>query len=597
MGDRLTAAESRVPSPKSQVPSQIRIPDTGYLFLPATGHRLGRRLSPMTIRDLADSYWDLRHSHDHLWSLWAGDLTYLEQWQDFSAEGVAAYQAELLAFAPRANAAQPMSTAEKATARTIAHTAADMAAQLEWGAMLNAPNPEVGVLPALMAHLPRQPLVSADDGERYLAKLGSLPTFIEQLREALIEGAHIGVTPINTHIVGMVGKLDAYLGSPIGSDPFLRQAPPAAGFPGWRDRLMGAVSDVVRPALASYRETLATVTLPAARDDDKPGLTHLAGGDALYARRVIGATTPEHSPDSVHQIGLEQVAKLADEYRSVAGPVLGMNDLAAIFERLRSDPDLHYSDAAVLVADAVAALARATSAATDWFGRLPTGSCEVEATDVGALADYSSPAGDRPGRFFFNAADPARWGTFEIEATTFHEGVPGHHLQFALAAETEGLHPLHSQLYLPGYNEGWGLYTERLADEMGLYSSEIDRIGMLAADSMRACRLVIDTGLHALGWSRERAIAYMVENSPKTRSQCEGEIDRYIADPGQALGYMIGRLEIEDIRRDAEESLGSDFDIRAFHDVCLGQGTVSLDGLRGLVEAWTAGPPAGLGAN
>lgn len=546
-------------------------------------------------RDLADSYWDLRHSHDHIWNLWAGDLTYLEEWQDFSAAGVAAYQSELLAFATLADTTTPTSAQDEATARTIAHTAVDMAAQLEWGAMLNAPNPEVGILATLLAHLPRQPLVTADDGERYLVKLTAMPTLVGHLEEALGDGAGSGITPIRTHVQAMIERLDAYLASPIDSDPLLGQGPPTAGFAGWRDRLTHVVSEVVRPALGSYRTTLATVTLPAAREDSKPGLTHLDGGAALYARRVIGATTPAHHPDLVHHIGLEQVAKLADEYLAVAGPVLGLHDLPTIFDRLRSDPDLHYSDASVLVADAVAALARATSAAKDWFGRLPSGPCEVEATDVGALAYYSSPSGDRPGRFFFNAADPSRWGTFEVEATTFHEGVPGHHLQFALANETEGLHPLHSQLYLPGYNEGWGLYTERLADEMGLYSSEINRIGMLAADSMRACRLVVDTGLHALGWSRDRAITYMVDNSPKTRSQCEGEIDRYIADPGQALGYMIGRLEIEDIRRDAEEALGSNFDIKAFHDVCLGQGTVSLDGLRGLVEAWTTGITDGFG--
>ncbi len=539
-----------------------------------------------SVHDLADDYWGLRHSHDHLWALWAGDLTHLEEWQDFSAEGVASYQQALVDFAARATATAASSSAELATTRTVADTAQDMAAQLEWGAMLNAPNPEVGVLVALFAHLPRQPLVTASDGERYLTKLAKLPMLVAQLQDALIDGAAIGVVPIRTHVSAMISRLDGYLASPIDRDPILGQAEPADGFEGWRDRLTVTVESSVRPAIASYRTMLDTVTLPAARNDDQPGLTHLPEGDALYARRVRGSTTNAYTAEQVHRIGLEQVEKLADEYRSIAGPVLGLNDLPAIFDRLRSDPDLHYSDADVLVADAQAALARATAAAKDWFATLPVAACEVESTDVGALAYYSSPAGDRPGRFFFNAADPSRWGTFEVEATTFHEGVPGHHLQFALAAEIDGLHALHSQLYLPGYNEGWGLYTERLADEMGLYSSELDRIGMLAADSMRACRLVVDTGLHALGWSRERAITYMVDNSPKTRSQCEGEIDRYIADPGQALGYMIGRLEIEAMRAAAEQALRDDFDIKAFHDVCLGQGTVSLDGLQGLVSAW-----------
>jgi uncharacterized protein (DUF885 family) len=290
----------------------------------------------------------------------------------------------------------------------------------------------------------------------------------------------------------------------------------------------------------------------------------------------------------VHQIGIDQVARLEDEYRAMAGPLLGTTDVDEIYRRLREDPALHYEDADELVADATDTLARATSAAPAWFGRLPKAPCTASAIDGGAVAYYSPPArdGSKPGAFYFNTKDPAGWGRFELESTTFHEGVPGHHLQLAIAQESLDLHPLLADYVVVAYCEGWGLYAERLADEMGLYSTELDRIGMLGGDSMRACRLVVDTGLHALGWSRERAITYMVDHSPMSRQQVEAEIDRYIGDPGQALGYMIGRLEIDRIRADAEQRLGSRFDIRAFHDVVLSVGSVPLTTLRRAVDDW-----------
>jgi uncharacterized protein (DUF885 family) len=240
------------------------------------------------------------------------------------------------------------------------------------------------------------------------------------------------------------------------------------------------------------------------------------------------------------------------------------------------------------VADATVALAKAAAAMGAWFGRLPAAPCVAESIEQGALAFYSPPArnGSKPGTFFFNTADPTMWATYQLEAVTYHESIPGHHLQFSIAQEIPDLHPLLGRYYITAYGEGWGLYTERLADEMGLYSTPLDRVGMLAADSMRACRLVVDTGLHALGWSREAAITYMREHSPMSHQQVAGEIDRYIGNPGQAVSYMIGRLEIDRIRAEAERARGNAFDIRGFHDVVLGSGSVTLASLRRLVEAW-----------
>jgi uncharacterized protein (DUF885 family) len=216
----------------------------------------------------------------------------------------------------------------------------------------------------------------------------------------------------------------------------------------------------------------------------------------------------------------------------------------------------------------------------DWFAVVPQAPCAVEGTRVGAKAFYFPPAtdGSRGGTFFVNTSDPETWGRFELEAMAFHEGVPGHHLQLAIAAELPDSMPeFRKHLHNAAYAEGWGLYTERLSDEMGLYTAAVDRMGMYSADSMRACRLVVDTGLHALGWSRQQAIDYMVANSPLTEGVCRPEVDRYI--------YMIGRLEIQRMRREAEQRQGDRFEIKSFHSAVLESGSLPLDVLDRVVAA------------
>lgn len=336
---------------------------------------------------------------------------------------------------------------------------------------------------------------------------------------------------------------------------------------------------------------LAETTLPAARAATRPGLVHLPGGAELYERLLIANTSLQYRAEEIHAIGLEQVARLENEYVAMAGPLLGTTDIDSIYLRLRDDPDLHYDEASRLVADARAALARAEAEAPKWFGRTPVAPCVATEIEEGALAFYSPPSddGSKPGTFFFNVGDPSAWGTFQLEAIAYHEGVPGHHFQVALALETPGLHPVHTKIFLPAYGEGWGLYTERLADEMGLYTSAWDRVGMLATDSLRACRLVVDTGMHALEWTRTQAIDYMLAHTPLSCPIVEGEVDRYIGMPGQATSYMMGRLEIDQIRADAERLAGGRFDVAAFHDVVLGHGSVPLPTLRRRVEAWAAG--------
>ncbi len=544
---------------------------------------------------IADEYWTFRHHTDALRALWRGDPTYLEEMEDLSIEGVENRRAQLEGYAERA---------EKVDSDSLDPAARDLQDLIVFSARAEAAvrgytddvawvNHEVGLHVLLSTFLPRFPLASAADGERFVAKIRNTAAMIDGLTDRVTRRAHEGITPIRLAAERTIAALDHYLATPLGRDPFVNRPAPdgatadeAARF---RAELAEAVDRHLRPAIARYRDALVGIVLPAARPDDRPGLVHLPGGDDAYRRMVWAHTCTELTPEEVHRIGVEQVARLEDEYRALAGPILGTSSIDEIYARLRSDDDLHYTDGTALVADATTALARAVEAAPEWFGKVPASPCDAEETPQGALAFYRYDQTHRRGTFFFNTSDPKAWGTFQLEAVTFHEGVPGHHFQVALAEEDDTLHPLHRRLYLAAFNEGWALYTERLADEMGLYSSDLQRVGMLSADSMRACRLVVDTGMHALGWSRDRAVEYMLAHSPLARHTVEGEVDRYIADPGQALGYMIGRLELDRLRAETSDRLGDRFDLRAFHDVVLGAGTVPLDTVTRRVRTLTSG--------
>ena len=442
-------------------------------------------------------------------------------------------------------------------------------------------------LPVLM---PKFPIPDAAVADAMIDKVHGIAGNFRDLSDRLLEGVARNRTPAAFTCDDTIAQIDRWLARPIAEDPLLATAEPT-GVPdadAWRARLREAVETDVRPAMAQYRDTIRDRVRPHARDDAHVGLSWLADGDEAYQRMVCFHTTLELSPQEIHAIGRQQVDKLADEYRELGAEVLGTSDVPTIFRMLRDDPALHHTSGADIVAASKVALARATAATGDWFGIQPQAACGVEEVQSGPIAFYYPPArdGSRSGVFFMNTSDPTGWGRYQIEATSFHEGVPGHHLQLAISMELTDIPDFRKRAFIAAYGEGWGLYSERLADEMGLYSTPLDRMGMLAADSMRACRLVVDTGMHALGWSRQQAIDYVTENSPMRVSQIVPEIDRYAVTPGQALAYMIGRLEIQRMRREAEAALDGRFDIKGFHDAVLGSGLMPLPVLDRVVRTW-----------
>jgi uncharacterized protein (DUF885 family) len=394
-----------------------------------------------------------------------------------------------------------------------------------------------------------------------------------------------------------IAQIDGYLQSPTDDDLYLRVRRPVPFTDdqdsAWRNELWNIVTQSIRPAYQAYRDALAEEILPNARPPERSGMVWLPDGEEVYERAIAKHTTLDTTPMAIHQTGLDAIAALADEYRELGGRVLGTTDLPEIFNRLRNDPDLRFANSEAVRSHAQSALTRARAALPGWFGRLPQAEVvlvdipEVVARDA-TIAYYLPPAADgsRPGSYYLNVSEPETRTVFESEALAFHESIPGHHLQIAIAQELDDLPDFRRHTWITAYGEGWGLYTERLSDEMGLYSGDLERLGILSFDSWRAGRLVVDTGIHALGWSRQEAIEYLMSNSPLAPNNIVNEVERYIGWPGQALAYKTGQLEILRLREEAETAMGSAFDIRSFHDVVLGSGGVTLPVLRSLVEEW-----------
>jgi uncharacterized protein (DUF885 family) len=454
-----------------------------------------------------------------------------------------------------------------------------------------------GAIPELLAMVPMVTIADADQSEAYLARLAAMPALLTVLADRHRAGIAAGRLPVRHLVDGAIAHLDRYLASV--DDPLRRPAPDEDAAVD-RDAFVAqrnqTITDVVRPAIIAYRDTLQAEIAPYGRDAEHAGLSFVPGGDDIYRRLIRMHTTTDRSADDLHRTGLETIAALSEEYREIGGRAFGTGELSEIFARLRSDESLRWRDAEELLTAARSAIVRAQERAPSWFGHLPGQNCEIQAVPddeaPGAPGAYYFPPamdGSRAGIYFANTYKAEERDRHTCEATAFHEGVPGHHFQLTIAQELTDLPMLRRIAGCTAYAEGWGLYAERLADEMGLYSNDIARLGMLANDSLRAARLVVDTGLHAKGWSREQAVRYMTDWTPAPSVEIESEVDRYIAMPGQALAYMVGRLEIQRIRAEAERALGPRFDIRRFHDIVLGGGALPLALLDDVVKEWVAG--------
>ena len=329
----------------------------------------------------------------------------------------------------------------------------------------------------------------------------------------------------------------------------------------------------------------------------------MPNGAAYYRERLANQTTTDLTADAIHQIGLDEVARLRKEMDAVRTETGFTGDLQAFFAELRDkkdDPRYYYPDTdegrAAYIRDATAAIDRIKAVLPKFFGILPKADLVVRRVEAfreqpGAAQHYfpSTPDGSRPGVYYAHLSDMKAMPKAELEVIAYHEGLPGHHMQIAIAQELTSLPTFRRQFISTPYAEGWGLYAEWLAREMpGTYQDPYSRFGRLGSEMWRAIRLVLDTGLHAKGWSEEQAVQYFLANSATTEAQARSEVRRYIVTPGQATAYKIGMLKIQELRRKAEAALGPRFDLRAFHDSVLGGGSLPLTMLEQRIDRWIA---------
>ncbi|MGB9359930.1 MAG: DUF885 domain-containing protein [Acidimicrobiia bacterium] len=443
------------------------------------------------------------------------------------------------------------------------------------------------------------PIANPEHADAALAKWSKMGLLVDQSIGRLRQGLARDRTPPVVGASKALAQVEAYLTSPVESDAFVNLAAPPMWneiqVAAWRDRLASVVTTVVRPAFERYRSAIANEVMPKARPQERSGVVWLSDGDEVYARAIRRHTSLKRTPLAIHRAGLDDISALEIEYAALGITVLDIDDVPTIYERLRTDETLRFADADAVVAAAQAAMDRAVTATPRWFGLQPKAPCVMaEMPAVGAedapLAFYLPPAedGSRPGTYFVNTTAPTTRTRFESEALAFHESVPGHHLQLTIAQELADIPDFRRNAFITVFHEGWGLYTERLAEEMGLYSGDLERFGILSFDSWRAGRLVVDTGIHALGWSRQEAIDYLVANSPQAENNIVNEVERYIAWPGQALAYKTGQREMFAARKHAMAILGDRFDIRRFHDALLGSGSVPMPTMHRLIGEWIA---------
>lgn len=549
---------------------------------------------------LVQEHWDATMRRWPTWASDLGDHRYDALVGDVSLEARAAWTAKLQSLRTRIAALTDLDPADTVTARMLD---AEINASLleatcgfdDWQFSARD-NPLVTA--SSTAELTE--LKTAEDAANWVARIeaftAQLPVDLENRRRGVKQGR----TATQASVKLVLEQVREVANGPV--EAFVLTAPPRALPESLPESVRTASIQRTEIAAAAYQQALLAwadaieaEVLPVARGDDAPpGLTGIPGGEACYTAMIEHHTSLSRTADEIHQTGLDEIARLQGEVAMLGKKAADKSDVQAIFQWLRTDPGLYFETEDQVEDAAKQALTRATAAIPQWFGTLPKTPCNVERIPA-YLAPYTTIAyyqplavGERPGTYFINTYAPTTRPRHEAEVLAFHESIPGHHLQIALGQEQAELPLFRRHGQTTAFVEGWGLYSEQLADEMGLYSSDTDRFGMYSFELWRASRLVVDTGLHAKGWSREQAIEYMVQNTPLARNNIVNEVDRYINTPGQALAYKVGQLEIWKLRREAEAALGPAFDIKAFHDVVLGAGAVTLPVLRTRVEAWIA---------
>ncbi|WP_404481345.1 DUF885 domain-containing protein [Novosphingobium sp. BL-52-GroH] len=445
-------------------------------------------------------------------------------------------------------------------------------------------------------------VIAYEDEQDYQAALALYRVFPRMLDNAILrfrEGLASGVVDPRLTVENMIGQIDAILARSGPESPFLQSlaqfpdAVPQSARPALRAAFASAVDGEVTPAYRRLRAFLAEEYLPSARDN--VGLSQMKGGRDLYRLLIRRETTLPLEPDAVHRLGLSEVARIRRKMEGVQRELGASGDLDLFFDRLRDDPRFHPKSARQLAQGFARIGTEVDAALPRFFAQGPAAPLAIEPYpayraryEAGGSYAEGDPERRRPGVFFYNTYDLSHRFLSGMTTLYLHEAVPGHHLQISLARANAQLPPFQRYGDNSAFVEGWALYAETLGYDMGLYTDPLQHWGTLDDEMLRAMRLVVDTGIHAQGWSRAQAIDYMLANSGMGRSDAESEVDRYIATPAQALSYKIGALTFQRLRDKARRQLGDRFDIRGFHEAVLGSGALPLPVLETVVDRWIA---------
>jgi uncharacterized protein (DUF885 family) len=534
-----------------------------------------------------------------------GDKRYNDQLTDYSSQAVNAALAQGRQFIEQLSMIDTtgLPDQEKLSAELMLRSLIEdqeAARFKEWEMPVDQFNGFQVALPQMVENLSFETVKDYDD---YIERMKKVPTAFSQVMTDMQLGMDEGRVPPKYILEKVLVQTQALAGQKAADSPF---AGPLKKFPksiSAADQarisadLLEAISNDMLPSYQRFAKFLAAQYIPKGRTE--PGAWALPDGDAYYAFCVRRSTTLNKTPAEIHQIGLDEVKKDEEQMLAIVHK-LGYPDLKTFAAALKANPKEHPQSDAQLLDAYRGYIGQMKTKLPDLFGRLPKAPLEVTAVpdymakdQAAAYYNQGTPDGSRPGRVYINTYNLSERSLADVEAVAYHEGIPGHHLQIAIAQELTGLPEFRKQSYYTAYTEGWALYSERLGKEIGFYQDPYSDYGRLEADMWRSIRLVVDTGVHSQHWTRQQMVDYFHEHSAIDETNVQSEVDRYIAWPGQALGYKMGQLKILELRQRAQTALGPKFDIKAFHDEIVDSGALPLDVLDRRVDAWIAAQKAG----